>query len=223
MVAMSLEATADALAQLGPFFATEPVKQDAGWRPVRDLLQADVLGERVDYVGSRISAIAGIPVERRVAASTMSLGLFARLVSPVLGARVLDLDLPRPTLDCAWWRPTEAGPWPFGLTGDATRPDFEELFGDTIAPLVETTAEVGTLSERVLWGNVASAVFGAARMLGTARPDLEQASLATAEQLLRGPLQGTGELRESFVRASCCLYYRVPGGGYCADCVLDDR
>ncbi|MEU7551440.1 (2Fe-2S)-binding protein [Streptomyces sp. NPDC044571] len=24
----------------------------------------------------------------------------------------------------------------------------------------------------------------------------------------------------AFVRRSCCLYYKVPGGGFCGDCVL---
>jgi len=25
------------------------------------------------------------------------------------------------------------------------------------------------------------------------------------------------------VRASCCLFYRIPGGGLCGDCVLAHR
>ena len=28
--------------------------------------------------------------------------------------------------------------------------------------------------------------------------------------------------RARFKRTSCCLYYRVPGGGYCGDCVLTE-
>ena len=37
------------------------------------------------------------------------------------------------------------------------------------------------------------------------------------------PLSDTGTLGpdgEGFRRRSCCLYYRVPGGGLCGDCVL---
>ncbi|MFI1618174.1 (2Fe-2S)-binding protein [Streptomyces lydicus] len=36
-------------------------------------------------------------------------------------------------------------------------------------------------------------------------------------------LRDTGTLDPTlpaFARRSCCLYYRVPGGGLCADCVL---
>jgi hypothetical protein len=55
-----------------------------------------------------------------------------------------------------------------------------------------------------------------------------------AGRLLAGPsglLAGTGELRPprppdrdwSFRRRSCCLYYRVPGGELCGDCVLSHR
>ncbi|WP_350325223.1 (2Fe-2S)-binding protein [Streptomyces katrae] len=44
-----------------------------------------------------------------------------------------------------------------------------------------------------------------------------------------GALAGTGSfvhepgLGVAFVRRSCCLYYRVPGGGLCGDCVLRTR
>jgi ferric iron reductase protein FhuF len=40
-----------------------------------------------------------------------------------------------------------------------------------------------------------------------------------------GPLAGTGRRREdgSFVRRSCCLFYRLPGAGTCGDCILDAR
>ena len=53
-----------------------------------------------------------------------------------------------------------------------------------------------------------------------------------AERLLTTPpLDATAALRApeppdagwTFRRRSCCLYYRVPGGGVCGDCVLRDR
>jgi ferric iron reductase protein FhuF len=35
------------------------------------------------------------------------------------------------------------------------------------------------------------------------------------------PLAGTARvLPPGFVRNSCCLFYRVPGAGLCADCIL---
>jgi hypothetical protein len=91
---------------------------------------------------------------------------------------------------------------------------FQALFG--ISPLV-------------LRGNIASALAGAAGMLAGSFPDrAETAGQLTARVLALGPLRGTGEFvqpdasqpRRFLVRRSCCLYYRVPGGGTCGDCVL---
>ncbi|WP_203787341.1 (2Fe-2S)-binding protein, partial [Paractinoplanes rishiriensis] len=54
-------------------------------------------------------------------------------------------------------------------------------------------------------------------------------SAAIVEAMLRlPPLAGTARLirpdpsrnRWFLVRRNCCLYYRIPGGGYCGDCVL---
>jgi ferric iron reductase protein FhuF len=43
--------------------------------------------------------------------------------------------------------------------------------------------------------------------------------------LSTAPMSGTGSLSVGwgFRRRSCCLYYRVPGGGICGDCVLVGR
>jgi hypothetical protein len=210
-----------ALAGLGPFFEVyREVGPGRGWRRLRDLLTPPVLAERVQHVHTVLTRLSGVEVEQRVAASTMSLGLFARLVSPVLGAGVLGVPLPRPGLDDAWWQPVEQGPWPLALTGPDTEPQVTDLLTDVLTPLAETLARQYALSRQVLSGNIASAVFGAVRMVGVARPDLAPAAREAGAALLDGPLAGTGELGEHFVRTSCCLYYRIPGGGYCGDCVL---
>jgi FhuF 2Fe-2S C-terminal domain len=66
-------------------------------------------------------------------------------------------------------------------------------------------------------------------MLAKSFPDrAETAAQLTARMLALEPLRGTGELvqpdisrpRRFLIRRSCCLYYRVPGGGTCGDCVL---
>jgi ferric iron reductase protein FhuF len=212
------------LAGLGPFFEVYREVGPGPWRPLRDLLEPPVLAERVQHVHTVLSRLSGVDVEQRVAASTMSLGLFARLVSPVLGAGVLGVALPPPNPANAWWQTVEQGPWPLALTGPDTEPRVTDLLArviDTVlTPLTEALAERYSLSRQVLSGNIASAVFGAARMVGVARPDLAPAARDAAAALLAGPLAGTGELGEHFVRSSCCLYYRIPGGGYCGDCVL---
>ena len=69
-------------------------------------------------------------------------------------------------------------------------------------------------------------------MLARAVPARADAALGLANRLLaREPLTGTGWFDHrpddggprpgwSFTRTSCCLFYRVPGGGLCGDCVL---
>jgi ferric iron reductase protein FhuF len=82
------------------------------------------------------------------------------------------------------------------------------------------------VSRTVLEGNVTSAVAGALRMAAAARPELAEQVEAVLDALLTSePLAGTGRRRVdgSFVRRSCCLFYRVPGAGTCGDCVLDER
>jgi FhuF 2Fe-2S C-terminal domain len=211
------------LAGLGPFFGVRLTVGPGPWRPLRDLLDEPVLADRVRHVRTALARLAGVDIEPRVAASTMSLGLFARLASPVLAAAILGLSLPRPTLDDTWWQPVEQGPWPLALTGPDAEPAVADLLTDVLAPLAEALGQRYSLSQLVLAGNIASAVFGALRMIATARPELAAAAREIGATLLTGPLAGTGELREGFVRSSCCLYYRIPGGGYCGDCVLADR
>jgi hypothetical protein len=69
-------------------------------------------------------------------------------------------------------------------------------------------------------------------MLLTQRPDSSSGALALAVGILgRPPLAGLGEVVAEpghptgvgFARRTCCLFYRVPGGGTCGDCVLDAR
>ncbi|MEC4021033.1 (2Fe-2S)-binding protein, partial [Streptomyces sp. H27-D2] len=52
----------------------------------------------------------------------------------------------------------------------------------------------------------------------------ERASALTRTLFDDPLLRDTGNWRAAgerdFVRRSCCLYYRVPGGGMCGDCVL---
>lgn len=82
----------------------------------------------------------------------------------------------------------------------------------------------------LLRGNAASALTAALRVLVASRPALAPAARDLAQALLTtGTLSGTGALRSTgtaagpgleFLRRSCCLFYRVPDGGYCGDCPL---
>jgi hypothetical protein len=107
-----------------------------------------------------------------------------------------------------------------------------------IVPLAQLYRSEFGLPERLLWGNVASGVAGAARGIGIAEPRLAAVAIRLADaQLRHGELAGTADLPSISLdspaasstslstswqirRRSCCLFYRVPGAGTCGDCVL---
>jgi hypothetical protein len=225
------------VAGLGPFFAvdTAPVVPGAGWRPMAELY-TDPRPLRLRL--ARTGAALGTD-DDRVAASITFQGLAAQLVSAPLAAVVLHGVLPELDARSLLWRPATGGPWPLCCpdpTGapvdgidDATAALAGLLVDEHLAPLVTAVRAEVAVSAGVLWGNVGSAVAAAKRLLGMQRPAAAGRAARVAERLLRtGPLAGTGELLApgepdrdwSFRRSSCCLYYRVPGGGLCGDCVL---
>jgi len=242
------EALASA-AGAGPYFALEPWAEGAGWQPA-SLLVSDpaVLTARVAHARAVIAGRAGLApaeVAERVAASIVFLGLAARLVSPSLGAAVLGGLVPYLTLDNLWWRPVDGGPLPLAagpVTGreigdaasgsqldDAAALLSERCVQGMAGPVAGAFQALFRLSSLVLRGNVASALAGAAGTLADSFPDrAETAGQLTARVLALGPLQGSGALvqpdpskpRRFLVRRSCCLYYRVPGGETCGDCLL---
>jgi FhuF 2Fe-2S C-terminal domain len=238
-----------AAAGAGPYFAIEPRAEGGGWRPA-SLLVSDpaVLADRVTHARAVIAGRAGLApaeVAERVAASIVFLGLASRLVSPSLGAAVLGGVVPYLTLDNLWWRPVEGGPVPLAagpvtgrgigdrpagrLLDDAAMLLSERCVRGMADPVARAFQGLFRLSPLVLRGNIASALAGAAGMLARSFPDrAETAAQLTARMLALEPLRGSGELvqpdasqpRRFLVRRSCCLFYRVPGGGTCGDCVL---
>jgi FhuF 2Fe-2S C-terminal domain len=233
---------------------SRPVTDPAagGWRPLTDLTDGEVVAERVDAARQALAIMFGLAedaVPRRVVASVTFLGLASRLLSPPLGALVLAGTLPTPGPDQLWWKPVAGGPWPFaygtiaGVPGDGASL-VATTVNDLVAPVLRAFQERFVLSPQVLWGNVASALAGAAGMLADAHLDerlastgdgaigragvAERAGDIVAQALSLPPLAGTGTLvrpdprhpRRFLVRHNCCLYYRIPGGGTCGDCVL---
>ena len=238
-----------AAAGVGPYFALEPWAQGVGWRQA-SLLVSDpaALASRVTGARAVIAGQAGVApaeVAERVAGSIVFLGLASRLVSPSLGAAVLGGVVPYLTLDNLWWRPVDSGPMPLAagpVTGreigdapagreldDAAVLLSERCVQGMASPVADAFHSLFRLSPLVLRGNIASALAGAAGMLARSFPDqAETSGQLTARILALGPLRGTGEFvqpdasqpQRFLVRRSCCLYYRVPGGGTCGDCVL---
>ncbi|MGI5228392.1 (2Fe-2S)-binding protein [Actinoallomurus sp. CA-142502] len=212
------------VARIGPFFSVDTDPGIAGhplWRPFTELA-GRALPDQIAAVRARLGT-----GEERVAASLLFQGIAGRLWSPVLAAAVEHGVLPDLDPARTYWRAASPGPVllaapePPGLVADASAV-HRVVVDRHLRPLVSALREVTPVAEGLLWGNAASALAGALTVLAGARPG----STAPADRLVREllevpPLRGTGELGpRGFQRRSCCLYYRVPGGGLCGDCAL---
>jgi ferric iron reductase protein FhuF len=215
------------VAGIGPFFALDIDPGVAGhplWRPFTELA-GRALPDQVAAVRARLGT-----GEDRVAASLLFQGVAGRVWSPVLAAAAEHGVVPDLDADRTHWRAASPGPVllaapePAGLP--ATAASVRQVAVDRLlGPLVTAVRTVTPVAEGLLWGNAASALVGALTVLTGRRP----ASAAPARRLVGAlldtpPLRGTGVLGpRGFRRRSCCLYYRVPGGGLCGDCALTAR
>jgi FhuF 2Fe-2S C-terminal domain len=238
------DAALTAAAGVGPYFAWDALAEGSGWRPFAELLDGDVAAERVDAARKTLQTTFGLAddaVPVRVVASVTFLGVAARLLSPPLAAVAVGGVLPLAGSHVLWWRPVRAGPWPIaydggeglsceGLDADAVAAAFvDSAVRGPVTALLDVFRLRFRLSPLVLWGNVASALAGAAGMVADLSPPHAEPAAAVCERTLAvPPLAGTGTLvrpdpasaRRFLVRHNCCLYYRIPGGGKCSDCVL---
>jgi FhuF 2Fe-2S C-terminal domain len=206
----TIAAALESAGSLGPFFTvdTSPdVPDDPLWRPLTELygraLPDQVTGARMRLGDS----------EPRVAASLLFQGIAARLWSPALALAadgiVLDLDPAR-----VYWRAASPGPVLLAVPSPAASAGtlHDEVVTRNLAPLVAAVRSVTPVADGLLWGNAASALTGAARTL-------PRSGELVSELLGTAPLRGT-LVPGTFQRRSCCLYYRIPGGGKCGDCSL---
>jgi len=232
-----------AAAALGPYFAVDLTADEPGWLQLATLVEDPaLLRERVAVARQLLADRCGLEpaaVDERATASIYFLGLAARLVSPAFGAAVLTGTVPIVDLADVHWQPVDGGPIPIAMTGNQSRTAgtrdglaellYSQVVATAVAPVSLAVQREFRLSPKVVWGNVTSAIAGAATMIGLARP--ESASMATqlaARVLATGPLVGMGRYvhadparpEQQFARNNCCLFYRIPGGGICADCVL---
>jgi len=222
------------LSDVSPYFAvsTGPMP-DGDWHPVARLYtDQTLLADAIAATGERIGA-----PDRRVAASTFVLGFAARLWSIALGGLAehgllielcpdhlryrqsggtVSLHLPDPV---AW-----QGRWP-----DETPAPLlaEQILSGHLTPLTAAVRRLGPISEKLLYGNAASAVLGAARALARHRgeqlattPYWNLARAVCADELLTCTIcfDDVG-----YRRTSCCLFYRVPDAGLCGDCALTHK
>ncbi len=168
--------------------------------------------------------------ESRIAASVAQQGFAARLWSAALGSAALYGGVPDLDPRLLHWDPDGSAPDDLWLSTVRPLPGDAKTLADVVLhahlqPLADHLHARYRVARGLLWGNAASALAGAARQLdgwarAHGRTDVAVSAGALTGQLLAHPLlAGTGTLTgTAFRRRSCCLYYRVPGGGVCGDC-----
>ncbi|MCX4903376.1 (2Fe-2S)-binding protein [Streptomyces sp. NBC_00878] len=228
---MNLDPDLDRLASLEGFFALRTGRGPSlpTLAEVYETRNVTVESDPLTFRVRKVVRLLGAP-ESRIGVSVAQQGLAARLWSVALGAAVLygqvpDLD-PRllrwdadgSAPDDLWLSETRA------LPGDAATVRQVVQYGH-LEPLATALRARQPVSAGLLWGNAASALAGAARELdrwarANGRPETGDLARSLAAELLDHPdLRDTGTLTgTAFRRRSCCLYYRVPGGGVCGDC-----
>jgi hypothetical protein len=223
------------VSELGPYFAiaTDPAEEaDPTWQRL-DALGPEDLRRLIAAYAHRLGG-----VEDRVAASILFQGLASRLWSPVVACAAAEGIVP--DLSGLAWRWTPGAPialWLADPVGTITTDPVAvhaAVLERRLRPLREVFGAVVKLADGLMWGNAASALAGTLRA-GSLRPGLAGPLTELVQALLTmEPLAGAGEFTDracggaprpdTFLRRSCCLYYRVPpGGGLCGDCALTPR
>jgi hypothetical protein len=207
------------ISSYGGFFALTVGGDAAGWHPVGQSY-ADGCADLIDATVRRYHT-----TDLRIGASLVHLGHATRLWSPVLACALVHCVVP----DLTDLQRADGGaqlrmPEPVGEAVDP--PSADLLYSIVVQQHMEPLA-AGLrvrLAHALLAGNIASALVGASRALLSARPDLRSPTVRITNSLLdTGMLAGSGTITGphlGFRRRSCCLFYRIPGGSVCGDCVF---
>ncbi len=220
----SAPASLRAVAALGDFFdQTQPAPPGAltlgGFARDPAAIRAAIDRTRAT-LGAR-AGLAADAIDGRAAASWVHLGLVARIVSPVLGASALLGTVPFRAEALVVHR-TDAGRLILSAArGDGTSDVIHVV--DILGELGAGFRAASQLSPIVMWGSCGSAIASAVAIVTRALPGHALAGRSAADDLLARPeLRPTGAYVDgAWRRTSCCLYYRIPGGGLCGDCVLN--
>lgn len=210
------------LASIGPYFAIGTGPCDDDWRPVEQLYtDTALLDGIIGRVQDRINA-----AEQRVAASTFFLGFAARLWSIGVGAVAGHQLLPDLNAKQLLFRESDGQihlhiGHPVCWQGDDLEPQLADMVLERhLEPLSVALRRLGPISDKLLRGNAASALLGAAQVFdpgATAGRGWKLAHRLCSDKRLSDAILFTGD---SYRRTSCCLYYRASGGSLCGDCVL---
>ncbi|MGD1218998.1 (2Fe-2S)-binding protein [Streptomyces krungchingensis] len=188
----------------------------------------DVYGDPVTFRVRKITQSLRAP-EVRVAVSVAQQALAARLWSVALGAAALYGQVPDLDPGLLHWDPDGSAPEDLWLAEVRPLPDTAvgRLVLDAhLAPLAAVLQSRYHVSPGLLWGNAGSALAGAARQLDRwavahGRSDVGERARSLAARLLTDPRLAATLVPGTLRRRSCCLYYRLPGGGLCGDCCFD--
>jgi ferric iron reductase protein FhuF len=218
--------------KMGMFFRlADPTAEPGDWEPVKSLYgpHDPNAGSRLDTIIESVRIRMG-GCERRVAASIFFQGYAARLLSPQLACMAIAGCIPEMPVDQLLWRAPDWEMIELGMTAGTgwqgpTAALVDHILGSAfeahLNPFAAALRSRVYIAEAVFTDNAAAAVVAGLRLL---RPHVGSEWRNLATRALAGPqLSGSGRLRERepvFIRRSCCLYYRVTGGGKCGDCPL---
>jgi len=100
------------------------------------------------------------------------------------------------------------------------------VLDEHLAGVVDAVRAAAPVAAALLWGNVASGLAGAlAALVREGAVPVDRGYAEGRDLLAQGPLRGAGSLsvhegQLRYARRSCCLFYRLDGGGLCGDCAL---
>ncbi|MEU2221543.1 (2Fe-2S)-binding protein [Streptomyces sp. NPDC018347] len=212
-------------------------------------VRRDPLAARVAVVGDRLRVaeprVAASLAHQGLAARLWSVALGCAVLYgelPDLDPRLLRWDVTATAPDDLWLtlpRPLPANAANAADPGSPRNParnsgnpaDADTLAGAVLLghlePLTAALRARYGVAAGLLRGNAGSALAATARELGRrararGRADVAARTRALTAGLFAHPLLRTTGVRTgtAFRRRSCCLYYRVPGGGLCGDCCL---
>ncbi|WTI65985.1 (2Fe-2S)-binding protein [Streptomyces sp. NBC_00728] len=233
---MDLDPRLTALDRLGGFFVLRTGVPPRGplptlasaWADPRSGTPAEVYADPATFRVEKVARSIRAP-ESRTAVSVAQQGLAARFWSIALGAAALCGQVPDLDPELLRWDPDAAAPDDLWLSEVRVRPvtDLDAVVrAGLLVPLSAALRSRYRVSPGLLWGNAGSALAGTVRQLDRwalvhGRPEVGERARELAGRLFAHPdLAGTLDPR-TLRRRSCCLYYRVPGGGVCGDCCFD--
>jgi hypothetical protein len=236
LVFVDLDPRLTALDRLGGFFVLRTGVPPRGplptlasaWADPRSGTPAEVYADPTTFRVEKVARSIRAP-ESRTAVSVAQQGLAARFWSIALGAAALCGQVPDLDPELLRWDPDAAAPDDLWLSEVRVRPvtDLDAVVrAGLLVPLSAALRSRYRVSPGLLWGNAGSALAGTVRQLDRwalvhGRPEVGERARELAGRLFAHPdLVGTLDPR-TLRRRSCCLYYRVPGGGVCGDCCFD--